>query len=412
MGRRSAAFIIVVFALIVGGLLVTTGTVPWMRASQETLAQSTPPAPAMQAAPSLAGIETALEGVYSRVSPSVVAIRVVQRQAAGASGMPGFPFFGPPSSGQPRAPEQYRQGLGSGFVWDREGHIVTNNHVVADAERIEVMFDDGTVMPARVVGRDPHSDLAVVQVTGASGKLRPVTLADSTRVRVGQLAIAIGNPFGERNTMTIGIISGLGRSLPASDGTPAGATYTIPDVIQTDAPINPGNSGGVLLDAGGRVIGVTAAIESPAGVSAGIGFAIPSAIVQRVVPSLIETGGYRHPWLGVSGVSLSPDLARAAGFTPEQRGALVVDVVPAGPADRAHLRGSAREVSVEGVPARVGGDVIVAIDDHPVKTFDDVVAYLARSTAVGQKVTLTVLRDGRTERVVVTLGARPAAAGR
>jgi 2-alkenal reductase len=340
-----------------------------------------------------------------------VAIQVVQKQAVDMlpiPEIPGFPFSGPPVSKNPRRQYQYRQGLGSGFVWDRDGHIVTNNHVVAGADRIAVVFDDGTTVPGKIVGQDAHSDLAVIQVNVPSGRLQPVTLVESTAVKVGQLAIAIGNPFGQQNTMTTGIVSGIGRSLPASDGTPQGPTYTIPDVIQTDAPINPGNSGGVLLDDTGRVIGVTAAIESPVGVSAGVGFAIPSAIAQQVVPSLIRTGRYQHPWLGISGVSLSPDLARAAGLPADQRGAMIVDVMPGSPADRAHLHRSARQVTIDGERARVGGDVIVAMNGLPVKSFDDVVAYLARNTSVGQALTLTVLRGGRNQQVTVTLAARPA----
>jgi S1-C subfamily serine protease len=394
------------------GVLAFAGRFPWTWPSWATraLPTATASAPATPAAP-LADFETALEGVYTRVSPSVVAIQVVQKQAVDMlpiPEIPGFPFSGPPVSKNPRRQYQYRQGLGSGFVWDRDGHIVTNNHVVAGADRIAVVFDDGTTVPGKIVGQDAHSDLAVIQVNVPSGRLQPVTLVESTAVKVGQLAIAIGNPFGQQNTMTTGIVSGIGRSLPASDGTPQGPTYTIPDVIQTDAPINPGNSGGVLLDDTGRVIGVTAAIESPVGVSAGVGFAIPSAIAQQVVPSLIRTGRYQHPWLGISGVSLSPDLARAAGLPADQRGAMIVDVMPGSPADRAHLHRSARQVTIDGERARVGGDVIVAMNGLPVKSFDDVVAYLARNTSVGQALTLTVLRGGRNQQVTVTLAARPA----
>jgi S1-C subfamily serine protease len=224
---------------------------------------------------------------------------------------------------------------------------------------------------------------------------------------VGQLGVAIGNPFGEQNTMTVGFISALGRSLPVDSGNGQGPSYTIPDVIQTDTPINPGNSGGVLVDDAGQVIGVTSAIESPVRASSGIGFVIPSAIVQQVVPVLIKTGHYEHTWLGVSGTTLTPELAKAMDLKSDQRGALIVDVVPGGPADKAGLRGSDQSVTIEGQKAPVGGDVIVAIDGQPVKTFDDVVAYLARSTQVGQTITLRVLRAGREETIKVTLAARP-----
>jgi serine protease Do len=256
----------------------------------------------------------------------------------------------------------------------------------------------------------PDSDLAVVKVNLPADQLQPVQVADSTQVHVGQLAVAIGNPFGLEGTMTVGFVSAIGRSLPVEESTSQGPSYSIPDIIQTDAPINPGNSGGVLVDDEGRLIGVTAAIESPVQANAGIGFAIPSVIVHKVIPALIETGHYDHPRLGLSGTDLRPELAAAMGLDASQRGALAMDVTPGGPADEASLRGGDREVEIEGQQVRVGGDVIVAIDDQPVKEFDDLVVYLARNTEVGQTVTLTVLRYGDQEKVQVTLDARPDAA--
>jgi serine protease Do len=296
--RRRYAALLVVIVIAVGVLTVTAGRLPYLWSLWETRAQpatSAPAGPGGPAAVSIVNLEATLEGVYHQVSPSVVAIHVVQTvQVPAMPEIPGFPFFGVPGPGAPR--RQYRQRLGSGFVWDTAGHVVTNNHVVDGADSISVTFSDGSSAPGKVVGRDPSSDLAVIKVDVAPDRLPPVVVADSTRVTVGQLAIAIGNPFGEQNTMTTGIVSAVGRSLPSSDGAPGGPAYTIPDVIQTDAPINPGNSGGVLLDAQGRLIGVTSAIESPVAASAGIGFAIPAAIVQRVVPALISTGRYEHPW--------------------------------------------------------------------------------------------------------------------
>jgi S1-C subfamily serine protease len=286
---------------------------------------------------------------------------------------------------------------------------VTNNHVVNGADKIEVTFSDGTTVPGTVVGTDPASDLAVLKVEVPAGQLYPVRMADSTQVRVGQLAVAIGNPFGLENTMTAGIVSALGRSLPAESNSGDGSSYTIPDVIQTDAPINPGNSGGVLVNDQGEVIGVTSAIVSPVSASAGIGFAVPSAIVQKVVPVLITKGSYEHPWLGISGTTLDPDLAQAMSLDANQRGALVIEVVPGGPAEQAGLQGSDRQVTIDGQERQVGGDVVVALDGQPVKTFDDLVAYLVQSTEVGQKVTLAVLRDGRERQVEVTIAARPSA---
>ena len=358
-------------------------------------------------APSLAALQKALEGIYVQVNPSVVHIRVVQIQKERPSvrpEIPGFPFPFPPG---PQEPGKFRrEGSGSGFVWDKQGHIVSNNHVVGGADQITVTFHDGTTVPARIVGTDPDSDLAVIRVDLPAARLEPVQVADSTKVKVGQLAVAIGNPFGLQSTMTVGFISALGRLLPVGSEV-QGPRYTIPDIIQTDAAINPGNSGGVLVNDTGQVIGVTTAIISPVGASVGIGFAVPTVIVKKVVPALITVGHYQHPWLGVSGRPLTPGVARAMGLKAEQRGALVVDVLPNSPADNAGLRGSDRQATIDGVPVRVGGDVIVAIDRRPVKGFDDVITFLARETNVGQTVTLNVLRRGRERDLQVTLDPRP-----
>ena len=367
--------------------------------------------PATSSTDLLAALQENLEGIYARVNPSVVNIRVVQKEEVTAPTFPEvpgfpFPFSEPPTT--PQGPQEFfRQGAGSGFVWDNEGHIVTNNHVVADADKISVTFYDGTTVSGEVVGTDPDSDLAVVKVDAPADRLRPVQVADSTQVKIGHLAVAIGNPFALEGTMTVGFVSALGRLLPVESQIGQAPGYSIPDVIQTDAPINPGNSGGVLVDDQGQVIGVTSAIISPVGASVGIGFAIPSAIVGKVVPVLIKGGHYEHPWLGVSGISLNPDLADSMELKSDQRGALVVDVVPGGPADEAGLHGSDRQVTIEGQDVRVGGDVIVALDGQAVKEFDDVIAYLVRATEVGQKVTLTVLRNGKEETIQVTLAARP-----
>jgi S1-C subfamily serine protease len=400
--------------------------VPMLSAETSPLALMKPvePAAVTAAAPisneSIAALQSALEGIYTKVNPSVVSIQVVQK--AGTSlptlpEIPGFPFFfGPngPQLPQQQAPqEQYRHGAGSGFVWDKEGHIITNNHVADGADKIQVTFADGSSAEAKVIGADPDSDLAVLKVDVPAERLQPVELADSTQVKVGQLAVAIGNPFALENTMTVGFVSAMGRQLPVSAGDTQGLlpgpTYTIPDIIQTDAPINPGNSGGVLVNDQGQVIGVTAAIESPVRANAGIGFAIPSAIVQKVVPALIKSGHYEHPWLGLSGTTLNPDLAQAMDLKADQRGALVVDVTPGSPADKAGLHGSDRQVEIDGESVRVGGDVVTAINGQPVNGFDDLVAHLVRSTEIGQTVKLTVLRGGQEETISATLVARPKA---
>ena len=347
---------------------------------------------------SLSAFESTMEGIYAQVDPSVVNIRVIDQSQSGTQAIPDFP--GLPFQ-QPQGP-QIQEGLGSGFVWDTQGDIVTNNHVVDGASQISVTFSDGVTAPAKLVGRDPYSDLAVIRVAKNADKLVPVQLADSNLLKVGQLALAISNPFGLQGAMTVGTISGLGRILPSTNQ--QGTTYAIPDIVQTDAAINPGNSGGVLVDDQGRVVGVTAATERS---STGTGFAIPSAIVQQVVPALIHTGHYDWAWLGVSTATLNPDLTGAMSLPAGQRGALVMDVTPGSPAARAGLRGSNQQATINGQQVPVGGDVILAIDGQPVMTSSDVVAYLANHATVGQTITMTVLRDGKQLTLKVKLAARP-----
>jgi 2-alkenal reductase len=330
-------------------------------------------------------LETLLESIYGQVNPSVVNVQVIL----------------PASLSNPTG-----GALGSGFVWDDQGDLVTNNHVIDGATRITVTFYDGTTVDASLVGADSDSDLAVIKLKTNSIRLQPVALADSTQLKVGQLAIAIGNPFGLQSTLTVGFVSGLGRLLPA-DQNAVGATYSIPDVVQTDASLNPGNSGGVLLDDTGKVIGITNSIATTSGSSSGVGFAIPSAIIQQVVPSLIKTGHYDHPYLGVSVSSLDPDLASAMNLPSDQRGALVQTVTSGGPAEKAGLQASEQQVTINGQQVAVGGDVIVAYNGQTVKSSDDLVTFLARSGAVGQTATLTVLRAGKSIQIQVTLAARP-----
>ncbi len=383
---------------------------------ETTSAAPTVAAPAAVQPGTLAAYEDTLTAIYELVNPSVVNIQVKVEQTQAASfqglpeGMPELPFFNMP--GDPTTPEQpqtpqYGYGMGSGFVWDQAGHIVTNNHVIDNAVEIEVRFSDGTSVPAELVGTDPYSDLAVLKVDLPAEFLRPIQVADSNLTKVGQLAVAIGNPFGLDGTMTVGIVSALGRTLPAAEGTQGGPTFSIPNVIQTDAPINPGNSGGVLVNDEGQLIGVPTAIESPVRANAGIGFAVPSATVAKVAPALIKDGVYQHSYLGISGTALNRDLAEAMSLDPMQRGALVTDVTPNGPADQAGLRGSEDQVEIDGQPVPVGGDVIIAVDGVTVRDMDDLIAYLTSSTVVGQQIELTVLRSGKQINVSVTLAARP-----
>jgi S1-C subfamily serine protease len=315
--------------------------------------------------------------LYQRVSPSVVHIAVEGVNA-------------------------FESGTGSGFVYDRQGHIITNNHVVARGRSIVVTFSDDTRALGQVVGTDPDSDLAVVKVDVPESLLVPVELGDSDDLQVGEQAIVIGNPFGFERTMTVGIISSLGRVVPQESG------FSIANLIQTDAAVNPGNSGGPLLDIYGQVIGVNSFIFSKTGVSSGVGFAIPINTVKRVVPNLIADGHYAHPWLGITGRDIDNLLAKSLDL-PVQRGVLVQIVFRNGPANQAGLRGGGREVEVEGTfeVIQVGGDIIIGIDDQPVSGMDGLITYL-ETRQVGDEVVVTVMRDGNGQEITVTLEERPA----
>jgi S1-C subfamily serine protease len=291
--------------------------------------------------------------------------------------------------------------IGSGFVIDQEGHVVTNNHVAVAAEDLLVTLVDERTLPATLVGADPGSDLAVLKIDAAPEELTPVALGDSGTLQVGQRAIAIGNPFGLERTITAGIISSLERTLPRDD-----SDFVLAEVIQTDAAINPGNSGGPLLDSQGRVIGVNTAIRSLSGLNSGVGFAIPVDIVKRVVPELIASGHYRHPWVGVTGRTITVEMVEAMDL-PVQNGVLVFTVEQGGPAQKAGLRGGTRVVNVAELPMQAGGDIVVGINQTPVKRFEDLINYLAAQTSVGDVVSLLVVRDGQEIRVDLTLSERP-----
>ena len=337
--------------------------------------------------------ELLLTNIYERVNPSVVNILVtVEGRDSGTFPNNLFP----------------NQGQGSGFIFDTEGHIVTNNHVVEDAERVDVTFSDGTTLQARVIGNDSDSDLAVLEIEASPDSLRPVVWGDSDQIKVGQRAIAIGNPFGLDGTLTSGIISALGRSLPTENG-----AFRIPEIIQTDAAINPGNSGGPLLNSQGEVVGVNTAIvprqDRLGGERSflGVGFAVPANLVKRVVPSLIENGRYDHPWIGFSGNTVTPEIAEEMDL-PEASGALVVQVLSGSPADTAGLRSGTREVVFDnGLDTTIGGDVIIAIEDEEINDFNDLISFLSRRGTVGEVITLTIIRDGEEQQIELTLEARP-----
>jgi S1-C subfamily serine protease len=322
-----------------------------------------------------------LINVYKRVNPAVVHIRVAKPEG-----------------------RSYQWGTGSGFVIDKEGHIVTNNHVAENAEEVQVTFHDGTMVRAEVIGTDPDSDLAVIKVDVPVEALYPVELGDSDTLEIGQRAIALGNPFGLRGTQTAGTISALGRSLPLGRASAViGARFSIPELIQTDAAINPGNSGGPLVDSQGRVVGVNTAYDPDA---PGVGFAVPVNTIRRVVPRLIKDGRYPYPWLGISGRDLELDIVEEMKLST-QRGAIVLQVTPDSPADRAGLQGSNATVEKLGRVLGIGGDVIIGIDGQEVQQFEDILVYILRHTEVGQEVNLTIIRNGRERSVEVKLGERP-----
>ncbi len=342
---------------------------------------------------------TLLRDLYNRVNPSVVSIDV--RIPAGNA----------PSSqfGGPQGAQPFAAAAGSGFVYDNQGHIVTNAHVVQGADQIVVTFSDDTEMRAKVVGIDVDSDLAVIQVQGDASKYRPLPIADSNNLAVGDRAVAIGNPFQRAGTMTQGIVSGLHRSVEGLNATATGGGYQIPDAVQTDAALNPGNSGGPLLNNQGEVIGVNEQIESQVRQSSGVSFAIPSNLVKMVASGLIKDGKVEHSWLGIQGTSLTLDANQALGLPEDTRGAYVEATQPGSPAAKAGLKGGSNSISANQTQLPAGGDVIIAVDQKPVHHFDDLTAYLFLNTKPGQTVILTVLRNGKQQDIKVTLAARPQA---
>lgn len=394
---RSRLAIAILAAFILGGLsgAAMMRTVMGGAATRETPtpapaltaalapAASPAPTPVVREAPA-STLESQIIAVYEQAAPGVV--NIISRSIS-------YDFFLNPLP---------RQGSGSGFFYDVQGHIVTNYHVIADAAELQVNLADGRSLPATVVGTDPSNDLAVIRVDLPPDEIRVIPMGDARSLRVGQFVVAIGNPFGLEGTLTAGVVSSLGRVIASPD------QRFIGEVIQTDAAVNPGNSGGPLLDLSGAVVGVNSAILSPSGANAGIGFAISSRTVQRVVPALIANGRYPHPSLGVGVLELTParaNLLRRAGMdVPVERGLLVAEVVPGGPADQAGLRGPSRLVRIGNFEVPVGGDIIIAINDQPIATRQDLIVYLETRTMSGEQVQVTIVRDGREQTIPVTLG--------
>jgi len=291
-------------------------------------------------------------------------------------------------------------GVGSGFVFDKRGHIITNAHVINDSTKTIVTFLDGRSYNAEIIGIDEYTDIGVIKVNADLKLLQPLSLGDSSNLKVGEPITAIGNPFGLSGSMTSGIISQMGRLLPSGSG------YSIPDVIQTDAAINPGNSGGPLLNMRGDIVGINTAIQSTTGEFTGVGFAIPSQTVAKIVPTLISEGEYNHPWIGISGRDIDPDMAKVLELK-DALGFLVITVVEDSPAWDAGLIGSNKTIEVEGREYSIGGDIITAVDGIDVRKIDDILIHLQRVKTVGDEMDLEILRDNRTTNVTIVLQERP-----
>ncbi|NPV67807.1 MAG: PDZ domain-containing protein [Anaerolineae bacterium] len=369
--------VLLVAGLISGYLLGTVGTPP----PSVTAQVAATPLPTLD--PNLLALVDAQEAItgaiYEMASPSVVHITSRSRVMDFWRGI---------------VPQE---GTGSGFVYDTQGHIVTNWHVVEGAEEVEVLLADGTSLPATLVGADEYYDLAVISVDAAAVSAAPLPLATDAVLRVGQTVLAIGNPFGLDQTLTTGVISALGRTIESASGLLVG------NVIQTDAAINPGNSGGPLLNTRGQVIGINTSIQSPSGGSVGIGFAVPIEIISRVVPALIAQGRYPHPSLGLTAVELGYEVRPAA--SGPQHGLLIVDIQRGGSAAQAGLQAATIERTYRGTIFR-GGDTIIAINGQPIRSRDELTLYLESNTRPGDKVTVTISRGGETLEVPLVVGER------
>ncbi len=338
----------------------------------------------------VAAHDAVMSDLYDATVPSVVGLRVLKTIIVGGNMPPGVPN------------DFFSRAAGSGFVWDDEGHIVTNRHVVIEAERIIVMFSDGVQADAELVGDDPDSDLAVIKIMDDAMRPPPIALGDSDSIRPGQLAVAIGDPFSRGFSMTSGIVSAVGRTISPTD-----SNFSVPRVVQHDAATNPGNSGGPLLNRNGEVIGINTQIISETGAFSGVGLAVPINLAKMVAPALIADGHYEYPYIGIRGATVRPDIAVAMDMPAETRGALVIAVGSDTAASRGGLRASDRLTVINGAEAPVGGDIIIAIDGTPMRGMDDVIAYVVEHTQPGDTVEFTVLRDGAEVAVTITMGKRP-----
>ena len=292
-------------------------------------------------------------------------------------------------------------GVGSGFVYDILGHIITNAHVVDGGDKITVTFLDGSQYNSEIIGVDRFTDIAVIKVNEKPRLLHPLTVGDSSSLKVGEEVAAIGNPFGLAGSMTSGIVSQIGRLLPSQD-----TGFSIPDVIQTDAAINPGNSGGPLLNMRGEVVGINTAIQSSIGEFSGIGFAVPSNTISKIVPTLIEEGKYAHPWIGILGKDIDPDLAKVRGLN-DAKGFLILDVIEGSPAEKAGLKGMSEIGKINGDEYPVDGDIVISVDDKEVRNISDLLIHLQREKTVGDEMVLGVLRDGEFMHITLELVERP-----
>ena len=297
----------------------------------------------------------------------------------------------------------FREGnsVGSGFVFDLFGNIITNAHVIDNADNITVTFLDGSQYNASIVGMDKFTDIAVINVEEKPDYLHPLEIGDSSALKVGEPVAAIGNPFGLSGSMTSGIVSQIGRLLPSHD-----TGFSIPNVIQTDAAINPGNSGGPLLNMNGKVMGINTAIQSGTGQSAGIGFAVPSNTISKVVPVLITEGKYSHPWIGISGQDINPDLAKIRNLN-HSKGFLIVTVIPDSPAEMAGLKGVSEIEKIDNKEYPKDGDIIISVDGKEVRKISDILIHLQEEKSVGDEMILGIIRDGEQMDIILTLVVRP-----